>query len=113
MVRATKLQRPKGYLNCRPEQSHDTWPLAVSQAITLELAGYRISGDRQYLDWARRLAAEAVRAYWQDNPLPKASVKTDHYETLTGADSLALSLLEAATADTPAASHVPLNVIDR
>ncbi len=107
------LAGAKAYLNRRPEPGHDTWPLAVAQAITLELAEYRLSRDRRYLDWARRLAADAVRTYWQDNPLPKASVRTDHYETLTGGDSLALSLLEVATVDTPAAVHVPSNTIDR
>lgn len=101
------------YLHRRPEPEHDTWPLAVSQAITLQLAGYRLSRDRQYLDGARNLAVDAVRTYWQDNPLPKASVKTDHYETLTGGDSLALSLLEVSAADTQAAARVPSNTVDR
>jgi hypothetical protein len=101
------------YLNKQPPEDHDTWPLAMSQAITMELAGYKVSGEKKYLDWARKLARQAVEIYWQNNPLPKASVKTDHYETLTGADSLALSLLEVATVDTPAAEHVPSNTIDR
>lgn len=107
------LGAAKAYLNQRPEPGHDTWPLAVSQAISIEMAGYRLSGEKQYLDWARELAAEAVKTYWQDSPLPKASVKTDHYETLTGADSLAIAILDAATADTPNATHVPENTIDR
>lgn len=101
------------YLNQRPPSDHDTWPLAVSQAISLEMAGYRLSGDRRYLTWARQLAGDAVQTYWQKNPLPKASVKTDHYESLTGGDSLALALLETAVAETPAAAQVPSNTIDR
>lgn len=101
------------YLHKRPEPGQDTWPLPAAQAITLQLAAYRLSGDKAYLDWARELAAEAVEMFWAGNPLPKASVKTDHYETLTGGDTLALALLDAALADTPDAAKVPANTIDR
>jgi hypothetical protein len=101
------------YLDRRADAGHDTWPLAVAQAISLEVEGYRLSGDRRFLDWARQLATEAVRIYWQDSPLPRASVRTDHYESLTGGDSLALALLEVATIDTPAAAQVPVGIIDR
>ncbi len=107
------LETAEVYLNQQPPTDEDTWPLAMSQAITMEMAGYRISGEKKYLDWARKLAQKAVKLYWQDNPLPKAGLKTEHYETLTGADSLALSLLEVATVDTTAAKHVPSNTIDR
>jgi hypothetical protein len=36
----------------------------------------------------------AVDIFWQDNPLPRASMKTGHYEAITGGDSLALALLD-------------------
>jgi len=47
-----------------------------------------------YLDRARELGNLAVRQFFGDSPLPRASLKTDHYETITGADTLALALVE-------------------
>jgi len=107
------LAAAAAYADRRPDPAQDTWPLVAGQVISLELTAHRLSGDGAFLDRARQRAAEAVRMFWQDRPLPRASAKTDHYETLTGADSLALALLEAATADTPAAALVPSNTIDR
>lgn len=107
------LTAAKAYLNQRPESGRDLWPLAMSQAITLQMSAYRLSGDKAYLAWARTLAEEAVATFWPDGPLPRASAKTDHYETLTGGDSLALALLDVATADTAHAKFVPGNTIDR
>ncbi|MGI8604727.1 MAG: hypothetical protein ACR2OZ_17290 [Verrucomicrobiales bacterium] len=52
--------------------------------------------------------------FWGINALPKASLKSDHYETITGADTLALALVElhlnilAITA-----VRCPPNTIDR
>jgi len=54
-----------------------------------------------------------VGLYWQDNALPRASLKTGHYETITGADSLALALLEAHALDHELGVRLPSNTIDR
>ena len=51
--------------------------------------------------------------FWQDKTLPKASFKTDHYETLTGADSLALALLEVYAVTNNIKVVIPSNTIDR
>jgi hypothetical protein len=51
--------------------------------------------------------------FWQDNPLPRASLKTGHYETITGADSLALALLEVHAITHGLSIPLPSNTIDR
>ena len=51
--------------------------------------------------------------FWQDNPLPRASFGTGHYESITGADSLALSLLQLHAATHELKVAVPCNGIDR
>jgi hypothetical protein len=51
--------------------------------------------------------------FWQDSPLPRASLKTGHYETITGADSLALALLEVQAIAGGLTVALPLNTIDR
>jgi hypothetical protein len=55
----------------------------------------------------------AVDRFFQDSALPRASLKTDHYETITGADSLALALLEVHAAGHGLAAVIPANTIDR
>jgi hypothetical protein len=47
-----------------------------------------------YLECARKFGDLAVEKFWGTNALPRASLKTDHYETITGADTLALALVE-------------------
>jgi hypothetical protein len=55
----------------------------------------------------------AVELFWQDKPLPRASKQTGHYETITGADSLALALLEVHAALHGLTNRIPSNTIDR
>jgi hypothetical protein len=55
----------------------------------------------------------AVELFWQDNPLPRASLKTGHYETITGGDSLALALLDVHAAMHGLKQRIPSNTIDR
>ena len=66
-----------------------------------------------YLKEANRLAQMAVDLFWQNSPLPRASLKTGHYETITGADSLALALLEVHALNTGLNTKLPSNTIDR
>jgi hypothetical protein len=82
------------YHDSSPSEEADAWPATFGQAISLQLAAWRYSADASYLEQARRLADLAVVKFWGGRALPKASLKTDHYESITGADTLALSLLE-------------------
>ena len=101
------------YIDSAPEEDLDAWPLAFAHAISAQVAAYRFTERPIYLQEAQRLAALAVRLFWQDNPLPRASLKTGHYESITGADSLALSLLEVHVAAKKLAITLPSNTIDR
>jgi len=101
------------YVGSVPEEDVDAWPLAFAHAISTQVAAYRFTQRPIYLQEAQRLAALAVRLFWQDNPLPRASLKTGHYESITGADSLALALLEVHVAANKLAITLPSNTIDR
>jgi len=107
------IELAKAYQGSRPEENVDAWPLSFAHAISLEVAAYRFTENTVYLEEARRLAELAVAMFWQDNPLPRASLHTGHYETITGADSLALALLEIHAAMKGITHAIPSNTIDR
>ena len=87
------------YVDSPPEEDVDAWPQSFAQVISAEIAAHRLTKQPVYLDQAQRFASMAVEIFWQDNPLPRASMKTGHYEAITGGDSLALALLEVAMLD--------------
>jgi hypothetical protein len=101
------------YLGATPEEDVDAWPMSFAHAISAELAAYRFTKKPVYLDQARTFAQMGVDIFWQDKPLPRASMHTGHYETITGADSLALALLELHAAIHDGAARIPANTIDR
>jgi hypothetical protein len=101
------------YVDSRPEEDVDAWPMSFAHAISAEAAAYRFTQRPTYREQAQRLAQLAVETFWQDNPLPRASFQTGHYETITGADSLALSLLEVHAISHGLTNRIPLNTIDR
>ena len=101
------------YRGARPEEDVDAWPASFAHAISTEVAAYRFTKKRVYLDEARDLAQTAVEIFWQDKPLPRASKHTGHYETITGADSLALALLDVHAATHNLTIRIPSNTIDR
>jgi hypothetical protein len=82
------------YLNALPEESADVWPGTFGQAISLEIAAWRHTARPEYFERARKLADLAVAKFLDKSPLPRASFKSQHYESITGADTLMLSLLE-------------------
>ena len=87
------------YLNSLPAHSVDAWPMTFGHAISLELAAWRSTARPVYLDAARKLATQAVERFWQgESALPQASAKPQsgagHYESITGADTLALALVD-------------------
>ena len=101
------------YADSSPEEDLDVWPMAFGHAISAQVAAHRLTGRPGYLGQAQRLARMAVEMFWQDNPLPRASLKTGHYEAITGADSLALALLEVHAVTNRLAIELPSNTIDR
>lgn len=107
------IQIAEQYLDARPEEDVDAWPLSFAHAISAEVAAYRFTKRPAFLDGARRSAKMAVQIFWQDHPLPRASMQTGHYETITGADSLALALLQVHAIGTGLTNTIPPNTIDR
>ncbi len=101
------------YAGSSPEEDLDAWPMAFAHAISTQVAAYRFTQRSVYRDEAQRLAGMAVDLFWQDNPLPRASLKTGHYEAITGADSLALALLEVHAIVNQLHIVLPSNTIDR
>ena len=101
------------YVGSRPEEDVDVWPLSFAHAISTETAAWQLTKKQVYLDQAKTFAQMAVDLFWQDNPLPRASFKTGHYETITGCDSLALALLEVHAATFGLTASIPANTIDR
>jgi hypothetical protein len=82
------------YFDSLPSDDEDAWPATFGHAISLEIAAWRHRADWKYMERARKLGEIAVEKFWGTNALPRASLKTDHYESITGADTLALALLE-------------------
>ena len=82
------------YLDSLPAENDDIWPATFGRAINLELAAWRHTANPKYMERARKLGDIAVEKFWGTNALPRASFKTGHYESITGADTLALALFE-------------------
>jgi hypothetical protein len=82
------------YLNALPDARDDVWAGTIGQAITLELAAWRSTANPRYLIRARELADFALEKFFVKSPLPGATLRTEHYESLTGASTLVLALLE-------------------
>jgi hypothetical protein len=101
------------YLRSQPEEDVDAWPQSFAHVISAEVAAHRFTKGAIYLAHAEWLAQMAVEIFWQDNPLPRASKQTGHYETITGCDSLALALLEVHAVTRGLTNRIPSNTIDR
>jgi hypothetical protein len=101
------------YKDSRPDEDVDAWPQSFAHVISTQTAAHRLTKKEVYLKQAQQLARMAVEIFWQDNPLPRASKQTGHYETITGADSLALALLEVHAATDGLTNRIPSNTIDR
>jgi len=108
------LPAADAYLDSLPGDDIDAWPLSFGQAITLELAAWRITARKRYYARAFELGEISIEKFFGDSPLPRASLKTDHYESTTGADTLVLALAELhLSTRTITVVRTPANTIDR
>jgi hypothetical protein len=101
------------YRDSVPEEDVDAWPQSFAHVISTQVDAYRLTKKAIYLNEAQRFGRMAVEIFWQDNPLPRASKQTGHYEAITGGDSLALALLEVHAATHGLTNRIPSNTIDR
>jgi hypothetical protein len=70
------------------------YPGALADAIDLMLEAFALTGDQTYLDRAEYFGDEAITLFFDgDSALPKASQRSDHYESVTGGADLMLSLV--------------------
>jgi hypothetical protein len=102
------------YLTALPDKEPDVTPRTLGQAISLQVAAWRSTARQEYLDGARALADFAAKNFFDQGPLPRANLRSNDYEAITGAGTLALGMLElhlhilAITA-----VRYPPNTIDR
>lgn len=101
------------YIDTWPAEDADVWDMSFGQLISTEVAAYRLTGKKEYLDQAVLFAKLAVNILWEDNALPRASTRTGHYESICGPDTLALSLLQVHAAANDLKVPIPSNTIDR
>lgn len=84
----------KQYMSGPINFSFPVHPGTVGSVIQLLLYAHELTGEQAYLARAEALGAEAVQMFTGDGcPLPKASHAHDHYEAVTGGDTLMMSLL--------------------
>jgi hypothetical protein len=88
------LATANSYLDSDPDWNLALHPSALADAIGVLLAAHRISGDAKFLDRADHFARIAVDLLFDDGPLPRATSRHDHYETITRCDTLAMVLLD-------------------
>lgn len=109
------LQASDCYRRVRPDVSkQDIWAGEHGLAILLEIAAYRETQDREYLNTARRLADDSLDIYFDSSsPLPRASSRSEHYEALTYPDTLLLSLLAVHEALHGGGKAIEISDVDR
>ena len=102
------------YLHSLPDASSDAWPLTFGLAISLELAAFRTTARAVYLQRARTLGDVAIERFFGPHPLPRASLRSDHYDAATGGSTLILALCELHLCVRHiTAVRAPANTVDR
>lgn len=83
------------YRRSEPEIKSALHPRTLGHVIYLMLSAYELTGDKRYLERADYYARRSLELFFDDSSaLPKATSKHDHYEAVTGADTLMMALLE-------------------
>jgi len=107
--RSLILDAAAPYLEGEFDFTYAVRPGAFGGVIWLMLNVYELTGDRQYLDRADYFGRQAVKLFLSDgSPLPKTNTKYDHYEAVTGGDTLMMALLRLWIAQNRPAADVCL-----
>ena len=102
------------YMDSLPGDDSDAWPMTFGHAICVEQAAYRATAQEKYQKRAFKLGETAIDKFFGDSPLPRASLKSNHYESITGADTLVLALVDLHLSTLHiTAVRAPVNTIDR
>ena len=89
------LDAASRYLYTEPDVGITLYPGSMAEAIFLMLAAHKLTGRDYYLKRADYFGQQAVEVFLDDtSPLPRASSRHNHYETITGGDDLMMALLK-------------------
>jgi hypothetical protein len=94
------LDAARRYLTSEPDTSIALFPGAVAEAIATLVAAYRLTGEKIYLERADVFGRKALQLFFDGSPLPRASTRHQHYETITRGDTLVMELLDLWAATT-------------
>ena len=101
------------YLQSEPDVSIALYPGAVSEAMATLLGAYRLTGQTKYLTRADSFAQRAVALFFDESALPRASTKHEHYEAITGGDTLVMELLDLWAVKSNVRSPLILKWVER
>ena len=83
------------YLDTEPQIKYALHPGQLGSVIYLMLGAYELTGDKRYLSRADHYARRSISLFLDDGcPLPKVNTKYDHYEAVSGADTLMMAMLK-------------------
>jgi len=89
------LDAAKLYLEKEPEIEHALHPGALGHVVYLMLNAHELTGDKRYLERADYYGRRSLDLFFDESsPLPKATSKHDHYEAVTGSDTLMMAMLK-------------------
>lgn len=73
------------YLTAIPDSNRLQKPGALASVITLMMNAHQLTGKKKYIDRADEFGRLSVKLFLDDGlPLPRATNKHEHYETITG-----------------------------
>jgi uncharacterized protein YyaL (SSP411 family) len=103
------------YKTSRPAEDQDIWGDEYGMVIFTELAAYRLTGDRSYLQAAQAIADLAIEALWDGGKtaLPSASSKTDYYDVTCYPDTTIFALLALHEALSGQEPQIPISDLVR
>jgi len=89
------VQTADYYVNGEPEIKFALHPGSLGAIIYLLVGTYELTAEKKYLERAQYYAKRSVELFMDGtSPLPKATSKHNHYEAVTGSDTLMMSLLK-------------------